>query len=1212
MAETLINPASDTGGGDTRRYLKAKQQEIVEAWMNHALALPPERAVAPAGTLTEVASLLPAYLDAVLERVDPSSGAQSADGLRPIAERASAAGISARSIDRSLTLLREVAAAFMRGAPGAARNNMQQTVLDEIEACRSDLIQLCVDATLSRLRDAEDKYLGFMKNAGEAMLVCDAETGAIHEANRKAEEVTGYKTGILVGMTLADLEDDTTSGSFAEACGRAVEDNRTVAIDNLKLTRRDGQAIAADVRISPFPAESTARRSVLVSMRDMTCERELERRMHSFSEQLNRTASEKTEEIAALTRITSAISSGADIEKIFQIVVFEIGKLVRFDSLSIMLIEDDGRHYRVAASAGRQGRHLSPESPAPVKGSLMERTASERRPLLGDHLAPDEQFEEVTLLREEGLNSFICSPLMTGDRLVGALLLCSRAPDAFGERDVSILQDISEEVAVALQWVSLRDQERRRRAEMKIINEVGREAMSTLDLKTLLTATCQSIHRNLPAPCVSIYLTNWDRGVLERAAYAPEDSELIADGCVPLGEGVIGEAAGSGEPLLINDLSKRPDVVLPRPGGEGSILCVPIKIGGRVDGVMYVRSGEPGAFEQACVNALETLADLVARGVEKSRLYQRTSSLRELNENIIATMPSALLVLDQHLNVLLANAAYCKLASVKKEDVIGKPITSLWDENFLRESRLLACMKESLIFRRSCVLKNRRYYRPGRRSVLNFAMNCITAGEHPRLLLMIEDVTDTVERAFRLSMLREMNEAIQGTLELDKILRLVLTCVTAGHALGFNRGFLLMVNKEKGLLEGTTGIGPVSLDDARNIYSDETLKSKSLQQVLAECDFSIPKEELPLYDLARQMVFSLDEDEIVVRTVREKKRFLVLDARNDERVSKRFREMIGSNSFVSVPLVAKDEVIGVILADNLYSGHPITDERAELLALFANHAGLAIENGESYARLQEEIKDRIEAYHKLEEMQESQVRTGQLAAIGEMAARVAHEIRNPLVNIGLLARQIVKSLEPSDPRHEKAGVIVSEVMRLERILTDVVDFSKPATPNKLMMNIDSVVDNITDFVRPQLSERNIELVRVQETPLPQILADPGQLKQALLNIVKNAIEAVDSNGRITITTKCKDNVVSVDVADTGPGIMDYVLENMYDLFYTTKPGGSGLGLAITRKIIEDHRGKLDVHSTPGGGTTFRVQLPLLPEGDAVPPAQAPEQGGPQL
>ena len=1203
MAETLINSASDTGGDDPG-YLKQKQHEMVEAWITQAHALPERHGLAAAGSIDEIASLLPPYLDAVLDRVELRPGIDDLDSLRPIAERAVAAGIPVGDIERSLSLLQDVVACFL----GHTAGHLRQPALDELARTRSGMVQFYMDAMHARVREAEDKYLSFMKNANEALFVCDAQTGAIHEANRKAEELTGRKTGTLVGMYLADLEEDASRGMLADACRRAVDDNRSVVIDNLKLIRHDSLPVVADVRISPFPGESAARHAVLVSVRDMTCEREIERRMQTFSEQLNRTASEKTEEIAALTRITSAISSGADIEKIFQIVVFEIGKLVRFDRLSIMLVEDDSSHYRVTASAGRDNPRITTETLLPVAGSLMECAARERRPMLGNRLPPGVEFCEVDLLQKEGLQSFICSPLMTGDRLVGALLLCSVQPDTFDERDIGIMQDISEEVAVALQWVNLREQERRRRAEMRIINEVGREAMSTLDLKTLLTTTCQSIQRNLPAPFVSIYLTNWNTGEVELLAYAPEESDLVGDGRISLGSGPIGEVAGSGKPLLINDVSKQPESILPARHAEGSVLCVPIKIGGRVDGVMYIRSVVPGAFGHTSINALETMADLVARGVEKARLYQRTSSLRELNENIIATMPSALLLLDQHLNVELANAAYCKLASVNKEDVVGKPITSLWNEDFLRESRLLACLNESLTFGRSCVLKNRRYYWPGRRTVLNFAMNCITAGEHPRLLMMIEDVTDTIERAFRLSMLREMNEAIQGTLELDSILRLVLTCVTAGHALGFNRGFLLIVNKKKNLLEGTTGIGPVSLEDARNIYSDEALKAKSLQQVLSECDFSVPKEQLPLYHQARQMVFALDENEIVVRTVRDKKRFLVLDARNDERVSERFREMIGSNSFVSVPLVAKDEVIGVILADNLYSGHPITDERAELLALFANHAGLAIENGESYSRLQDEIKDRIRAYHKLEEMREREVRTGQLAAIGEMAARVAHEIRNPLVNIGLLARQIVKSMAPDDPRHDKAGIIVGEVMRLEQILTDVVDFSKPATPNKLTMNIDNVVDNVTDFVRPQLGERNIELIRVQESPVPQIQADPAQLKQALLNIVKNAMEAIDTDGIITITTKCRDNMVSIDVADTGPGIMDYVLGNMYNLFYTTKPGGSGLGLAITRKIIEDHRGMLNVSSTPGTGTTFSVQLPLQPENDSMP--QTPNPGGP--
>jgi|GEM_PF-494956 len=1248
---TLINSPSGTGG-ESSRLLKVRQHEIIEAWLEHAAAMPPHLAIGPPDMINEIATILPPYLSATLDRAELGGCEGDADALRPVSERAVAAGIPVGNLERALSLLGSIAGDFLGEALADAPEALEQDlrlINGAFDLARCQVAQLYLDAILGKLRDVEDKYLSFMKNVSEALFVCAAQDGAILEANRKAEEFTGHKTGALVGLRLADLGSGRQAERLLDACRRAAADRHAILLENTILTRKDGLPVTADVRISPFHNEGGPRPAVMVSMRDTTSEKELEERMQSFSEQLNRTANEKAEEIAAITRLTSAISSGADLEKIFQVVVFEIGKLVTFDRLSIMLVEEGGRHYRVVASAGKGGQHLARGSVLPVKDSLIERAASERKPIVQHDLSANACYDEDKLLLKEGLASYVYAPLMTGDKLVGALLLCSVRPKAFGRREITIMQDIGEQVAVAMRWARLHEQERRRKAEMKIINEVGREAMSTLDLKALLKAACTSIQQNFTFYDVSIFLADRNTREMKLAARAGGAAgRLSASPSAPTaasaantrdrrsnagqkvengglrkddgpgrltidGNSIIGRALQSGEVVLVNDISQEPEeaALLPWQLSEGSRLCVPIKTAERVDGALYIQCEELNAFLDTSVSALGTLADLVARAIENARLYQRASSLRNLNENIIATMPSALLVLDQELKVLRANAAYCELANVHKKDLEGKNVGELWGKNFLKESRLLDSLNETLRTGKGRELKNIRHYWSGRHVVLNFGMNCITAGEQPRLLLIMEDVSETVERAFRLSMLREINETIQSTLELDKILRLVLTCVTAGNALGFNRGFLLMVNKGKNSVEGTTGIGPVSLQDARNIYSDQALRTRSLRQFVAECDFSVPREELPLYDLARKMVFSLDEDEIVVKTVKEKKAFLVHDAHNDERVSARFITMIGSNSFVSVPLVAKDEVIGVIVADNLYSGHPITSERAELLALFANHAGLVIENGESYARLQEEIKERIEAYQRLEEMKEREVRTGQLAAIGEMAARVAHEIRNPLVNIGLLARQIVKSLSPEDSRYQNAGTIVGEVMRLERILTDVVDFSKPATPNKLPIDLDAIVDQVTDFVKPQLSERHIQLERLQEGPLPQIAADPAQIKQALLNIVKNAMEAVNRDGRITIATRADADMVTVDVIDTGPGIMDYVVENMYNLFYTTKQGGSGLGLAITRKIIEDHRGLLSVKSLPGEGTSFSVRLPVRAEIEDIPPEQAPIQGGPQ-
>lgn len=1214
----MINSASGTGG-ESSRFLSSRQNEIIGLWLERAAAMPPRTTIGPPQMVADIAEVLASYLSVVLERMELGSYGSDPDALRPISERAAAAGVPVGNLGRALALLQHVASEFLHNAPADDPQTLAQalrSVSDEFDLARNEVVQLYFDASLAKLADVEDKYLSFMKNASEALFVCDAENGAILEANRKAEHISGHKTGTLVGMHLSDLEQARDAQRLVDGCRRVDARGQMTVIENIVLTHKDGSTMIADARIFPFNGGRNSRPTVMVSMRDATGEKELEEQVHSFSEQLNRAANEKAEEIAAITRLTSAISSGADMQKIFQVVVFEIGKLVPFDRLSIMLVDDDGEHYHVMASAGRGGEHLASGCVLPVKGSLMEQAASERKPIVRDDLSTNARFEEDALLLKEGILSYVYAPLMTGDRLVGALLLCSVRPMTFGRREITIMQDIGEQVAVAMRWAKLHEQERRRKAELQIINEVGREAMSTLDLKALLRAACTSIQRNFTFYDVSIFLTDWDSREMELAARATSGVEDESGHCrIKIDSRLIGRAALSDEVVQINDISQEgePDSGAPWGLSEGSELCVPIRIAGRVDGVIYIQCKKVNAFIDTSVRALGTLADLVARAIENARLYQRASSLRELNENIIATMPSALLVLDQDLNARRANATYCELAGVSKNEIEGKNVRELWDEEFLENSGLLAGLAEAIATSRGCELKNIRHFWSGRNVVLNFGMNCITAGEQPRVLLIIEDVTETVERAFRLSMLREINEAIQSTLELDKILRLVLTCVTAGHALGFNRGFLLIVDKDESRLDGTTGIGPVSLEDAQNIYSDTALKTKSLGQLFAECDFSVPREELPLYDLARKMAFSLDEDdEIVVRTVKEKKTFLVLDAENDERVSKRFVEMLGANSFVSVPLVAKDEVIGVIVADNLYSGHTITPERAELLALFANHAGLAIENGESFARLQKEIKERIEAYERLEEMKERELRTCQLAAIGEMAARVAHEIRNPLVNIGLLARHVLRSFGPEDARFEKVDTIVAEVMRLERILTDVVDFSKPATPSKMLMDLDAVVDQVTEFVKPQLHERHIELERVQKTPLPEIAADPAQIKQALLNIVKNAMEAVDRDGRITITTRADGEVVAIDVIDTGTGIMDDVLDNMYNLFYTTKQGGSGLGLAITRKIIEDHHGFLDVQSAPGKGTTFSVQLPVRAESEDIPFGQPPIQGGLQL
>jgi PAS domain S-box-containing protein len=226
-------------------------------------------------------------------------------------------------------------------------------------------------------------------------------------------------------------------------------------------------------------------------------------------------------------------------------------------------------------------------------------------------------------------------------------------------------------------------------------------------------------------------------------------------------------------------------------------------------------------------------------------------------------------------------------------------------------------------------------------------------------------------------------------------------------------------------------------------------------------------------------------------------------------------------------------------------------------------------------------------------MEEELVRSERLAALGNMASHISHEIKNPLIVIGGFARQILKDTTP-DPQanREKLQIIVDEVKRLEDFLVEVGGYAKISEPHLQAGDFNALIQELGQRLGPSLQESGIQLVMDLDPNLPQIQFDPGHMRQALLNIAKNGIEAMAAGGTLTISSRRQGEEIVVELADTGEGIPPEALEKIFQPFYSTKDKGSGLGLAITQKIIEAHHGKIAIESEPGKGTrvllTFRV------------------------
>lgn len=234
----------------------------------------------------------------------------------------------------------------------------------------------------------------------------------------------------------------------------------------------------------------------------------------------------------------------------------------------------------------------------------------------------------------------------------------------------------------------------------------------------------------------------------------------------------------------------------------------------------------------------------------------------------------------------------------------------------------------------------------------------------------------------------------------------------------------------------------------------------------------------------------------------------------------------------------------------------------------------------------EQTRAELQRVH-LEELK----RMERMATLGELAAAVAHEIKNPLAGISGAIQVLREDMSEEDPRREIITEVLQEVERLDRTIRDLLRFARPQEPQKMDTELKELLTRTLGLIKLKAEKQNV----VIETDIKKevtINVDPQQLQQVLLNLILNALQAMPSGGKLTISADVEDGYCSITVQDTGEGILPEDLPNLFRPFYTTRGRGTGLGLSISKNIVEAHGGSIDVESRPGKGTKFIVRLPI--------------------
>lgn len=287
-------------------------------------------------------------------------------------------------------------------------------------------------------------------------------------------------------------------------------------------------------------------------------------------------------------------------------------------------------------------------------------------------------------------------------------------------------------------------------------------------------------------------------------------------------------------------------------------------------------------------------------------------------------------------------------------------------------------------------------------------------------------------------------------------------------------------------------------------------------------------------------------------------------------------EAEGLVSLLSVPMRTKGRVIGVL---NLYTGErrEFRAHEVALMTLLAQQSAVAIENAELFRQVRE-AGEGLRAAEKL-------------AALGRLSAGLAHELRNPLNTLSVLAYAMLEQAAASGLRVADLEVVQSEIRRLNLLVDQFLDFARPRPPRFQRQRVEEVLEEALLLIGPEAAKKKIRLDRTWEVT-PRVWADGDQLKQVFLNLLLNAVQAMEGGGRLHARTQRTVGGVVIEIRDSGPGIPEEIRERLFEPFVTTRPGGTGLGLPISLRIIEGHSGKLRIESSEGEGTAAVVWLPI--------------------
>jgi PAS domain S-box-containing protein len=611
------------------------------------------------------------------------------------------------------------------------------------------------------------------------------------------------------------------------------------------------------------------------------------------------------------------------------------------------------------------------------------------------------------------------------------------------------------------------------------------------------------------------------------------------------------------------------------------------------------------------INEEQKIEAFLKIGLDVTSIEKKQRDLWEKEKLLISIIDSSsdgILMLDADDNIVSWNQGAQDIFGYTPPEIIGKSVITMIPKELIELGEVYYIRKELSEKGYIRNYETQRLHKSGRLIHVDL-ISSLLHNEKDEVMgrsVMVKDISARKELEIELrrtiqelSKLNELNEILYATNVLDDILRIILIAVTAGEGLKFNRAFLVLKDSSTKVLKGHIAIGPANEIEAHRIWMTLQKKVRSLKDIINEYEVNLPGSDKEINELVRNIIVPLDnENNILVNALNKRLSYHVVqgDIPGGENLTLNLDgtnlvSLLGYDTFLVIPLFTKKEPLGVMITDNKFTRRDISEEDIDTLRLFANQASMAIENAMLYDRLEEQIAELQVAYKKLETNADRLVRAERLAAIGKVAASVAHEIRNPLVSIGGFARLLERKMPQNEDMKQYTSIIISQVDHLESILNNILGIASPRKPHFRSFDLHRVIHQVLMMMDELFQRRNIQLDLQLNCRESLVKGDEKQIFQAILNVIKNAVEAMSKVCTLTIRTACDRDFVHVRIRDTGKGIPRTDLAKIYDPFFTTKSEGTGLGLAVVRQIVKDHKGRINISSTVDKGTIVNIDIP---------------------